>query len=170
MSAHVFDSVTTVVEGTEEPSEEDGARARASIDALIDIGKAEGFHSKVKYSNADCTYRGSSFPESWEELMKSSTPLVEIPGGPYSLEVDEYPFARGQIRAAYKAVLKNGRGESQRVVVKEFMLDEYRLEESCYEAQSEISACATFIIEEFINNIRRPAGEKKQSYPCHLES
>ena len=161
MSAHVFDSVTTVVEGTEEPSEEDGARARASIDALIVIGKVEGFRSKVKYSNAECAYGGSSFPVSWEELMESSTPLVEIPGGPYSLEVDKYPFARGQIRAAYKAVLTNGRGENQRVVVKEFMLAAYRLEESCYAAQSEISACATFIIKEFIGHSRRPADEKE---------
>ena len=96
MSAHVFDSVTTVVEGTEEPSEQDGKRARASIDALIDRGKAEGFRSKVTYSNDECAHGGSSFPESWEELMKSSTPLVEIPGGRYSLEVDKYPFARGK--------------------------------------------------------------------------
>ena len=120
-------------------------RCKSSVRDDIATGKREGFRSKQP--TVTCTVHGTTIPTSWDQV-RQPRPVSEGAGGPFEITIDKYPFSMGGVRAAYRGILADGRGNNKNVVLKEMIVPEVRSEVN-YTKQSEASAVSAFLAQKF---------------------
>jgi hypothetical protein len=142
------------------------AEIEAACDAAITMGKKIPRSEVDAYYESEChaELHGVKIPDSDPEMKRPSTMISD--GKTYKCRVAIYPFSKGAVRAAYYGKLQEGTTGWKDVILKEFLFPSDRTLDE-YKNQSENSAVAKYLMEEFIKS-RTPLGKEIMVIPSRI--